>query len=167
MPVIIIIIITVGTFSGCIQNKIDYSKIGIKPNFNSKYINIGDSSGGNILVSFQFNFPSITNAGVDYKEKEIVYVLYGNGHYVGGGKINSSYNIGQYEWQYLHILNTVDTNDGYEIVWLIDINQELKSALLNQQVVNWTVTGKYSFYPSNNSELVTVPFEDSCIQTQY
>lgn len=165
----ILISIIVGIFSGCL-NDIDYTKIKIVPNFTASFIpvdlELGGAPGwGNVRVNFSFRLP----ADIPYKPlfvKEFTYAIYGNGYYVGGNKITTSTNFSGFVEDYLRILDVNSSTDPSTYEWLVDINQELKNDLLQKKTVHWTVTGELSFYKFE-SEIITVPFEDSFDQSEY
>ena len=98
MLLIAVIVISMGLLSGCTElsndsNGIDYSSFDyskVEYDFSAHHIPSGSAGWGGIDVWLEFMFPSEyfgygTMEGC--KIKELNYVLYGNGHYVGGEQI--------------------------------------------------------------------------------
>lgn len=176
---IALLIISTCLLSGCTDSSydnidyhsFDYSKV--EYDFTVSY------NRGNIDFYLEFIFPyqhfgQGTMEGCEIRE--LNYVLYGNGHYVGGQKLTELVDGDNVlTWQGFGLFNgwfdVYELNSSYhkdKKDWLIYIHPELKSAMENETMIKWTITGEFSFYTPDGSELIKVPFEDlTCYQSEF
>jgi len=192
MLLIALMVISIGFLSGCTEssndsNEIDYSGFdygNVEFELYADYTGSGSIGWGGIDVRFDFMFPSqyFDYGTMDGCEiKELNYVVYGNGHYVGGEKITeldgggntlTSQAFGSFRGR-IEVFDYNTSTYPNTKVWLIYIHPELKSAMENETTIKWTASGEMSFYTPEDAEygtrdLIKVPFEDlTYYQTEF
>lgn len=164
---VLICVILVSMLCGCINSN------GYDTENAEVYIDILEFQGfkgvdrGEIKVGFGYNNPDEKSTKCTLNE--LNYVLEGNDHYIGGGKIaNVGYEpsrkeffAGLYEYFLDDFIIYEDPEVNYNdpMVPVVYIHPELQNAFENDTPIKWTVAGELSFYLSDSGKLVKIPFE--------
>jgi hypothetical protein len=161
MLLIVTILICIGWLSGCTspENNSEKSEEYTMEHLQltlSDISSIYSSNGYEGKISINFAIPDVSTIH-NCKMNRLTYVLYGNDQHVGGGTIDYIWHEGNKDFVFSETYSNVYFQQYLNVVSILP---ELRKAIENKTTVQWKVSGEFSVYTPDNSELMTLPFND-------